>query len=290
MKSKIKLIMIGVLLFSLFPVFGYSMKVTFFVGSSTLTRQGKTVKVKMGNNVSNGDVIRTSKNGIVDLSYDDGSKITITSNTVVQIGSKNIKDSGDVSVISGKITGKFVKLKKGEHRLASPTTVCGVRGTEFAFAVSKGGASKIELTEGRLDVRNSYGRVELNEGYSVETDLAGEPESEENENKIQEWQNEQDESLADDLEEKADEYETHINNFSEESEVRSQELVSLSESTKNAATKEDLAKSGEMIVNAETKIEDSMLMNDASKNSIDDLIQDYSDKNEAIKEKEVKIN
>jgi hypothetical protein len=285
MKSKMKIIMIGILLFSLFPVFGYSMKVSFFLGSSTLTRNGKTVKLQMGDIVSNGDIIKTAKNSVVELLYDDSSKITIKGDTIVQIGSRNINDSGNVAVISGEVNGKFVKLKKGAHKLGTPTTICAVRGTEFTMGVSKGGDSRIELTEGKLDVRNPYGKVELNEGYSVEADVAGEPVSGENEGNIEEWQNARDESLNDNIEAQARKYETHINNFGEESGKSAKELEELSESTKKAATKEDLALSGEKIINSESKIEENILMNEASKSSIENLMEDYSDKNAKIKDK-----
>ncbi len=285
MISRMKIIMISILFFALLPVFGYSMKVTFFMGASTLTRNGKSVNLKVGDVVSNGDIIKTSKGAVVELLYDDTSKITIKGNTIVQIGSKNVKDSGDVAVISGDVSGKFVKLKKGEHKIGTPTAIAAVRGTEFTMGVSKGGDSKIELTEGKLDVRNSYGKVELNEGFSVEADVAGEPVSGENEKNLEEWKNAKDDSLDNNIESQADKYESHINNFGAESEVSARELAELNESTKNASTKEDLAVSGDKIVNSESKIEENMLMNEASKNSITNLMEDYSSRNTAIKEK-----
>ncbi len=285
MRSKLKIIMTAILLLSLFPVFGYSMKVTFFLGTSTLTRNGKTVNLKMGDNVSSGDIIKTAKNGIVELLYDDTSKITIKGNTIVQIGNKNIKDSGDVAVISGEVSGKFVKLKKGEHKLGTPTTICAVRGTEFTMGVSKGGDSKIELKEGKLDVRNPYGRIELEEGFSVEAEVAEEPVSGEIEGDLSEWQNDKNESLDDNIESQADKYENHINNFGDRSEADAKDLESINELTKKAATKDDLAVAGDKIAKAESDNGDNILMNEASKNSIEILKEDYGSKNKAIKDK-----
>lgn len=285
MKSKLKTILACIMLLSMIPAAGFSMKVTFFLGNPTLTRDGKTVKLKIGDNVSNGDVIKTDKNGIVELLYDDTSKITIKGNTIVQVGSKNVKESGDVAVISGQVSGKFVKLKKGEHKIGTPTTICAVRGTEFTMGVSKGGDSKIELTEGKLDIRNPYGKVELNEGFSVESDVAGEPVSGENESNLEEWQNSRNESLDMNIEEQAEKYEYHIENFGEMSETDAKELEALNEQTKKAKTKEELAASGDKIINAETENQENMLMNEASKSSIDLLKEDYGKKNAAIKEK-----
>jgi hypothetical protein len=285
MKSKLKIILTGFLLSTLFPIYGYSMKVTFFLGTSTLTRNGKTINLKIGDNVSSGDIIKTAKNGVVELQYDDTSKITIKGDTVVQIGNKHVKDSGDVAVISGQVSGKFVKLKKGEHKIGTPTTICAVRGTEFTMGVSKGGDSRIELTEGKLDVRNSYGRVELNGGSSADIELADKPESGDIEGDFEEWQNSKNEMLDNDIEDQADKYESHISNFGERSESDAKDLEGLNELTKKAATKDDLALAGERITRAESDNGDNLLMNDASKSSIEILKEDYGSKNKAIKER-----
>lgn len=285
MKSIIKTLMLVMLFAVFFQNMAYSMKVTFFLGTATLTRSGKTVNLKVGDAVSNGDIIKTAKNGVVEILYDDTSKITIKGNTTVQIGNKTVKNSGDVSVISGEVNGKFVKLKKGEHKLGTPTTICAVRGTEFNIGVSKGGDSKVELTEGKLDVRNPYGKVELNEGFSVEADVAGEPVSGETEGNLQNWQKAKDESLETNIETQAGKYEKHINNFAQESDASAKKLAELDESTKKASTKEELAVSGDKIVRSEAEIEENMLMNEASKNNIESLRDDYSSRNADIKKK-----
>jgi hypothetical protein len=285
MRSNLKIIIAGFLLLTLFPIHGYSMKVTFFLGKSVLTRNGKTVNLKVGDNVSSGDIIKTSKNGIVELQYDDTSKITIKGDTIVQIGNKHIKGSGDVAVISGQVTGKFVKLKKGEHKLGTPTTICAVRGTEFTMGVSKGGDSRIELTEGKLDVRNSYGRIDLNAGSSADINLTDKPEEGDIEGDFEEWKSGKDESLEDDIEDQADKYQTHIENFGERSEADATKLETIKESTKKAVTKDDIAVAGEEIAKAESENEDNMLMNEASKSSVEILKEDYGSKNQAIKDK-----
>lgn len=283
MKFKMRLTSACLLLLAVFPIYSYAMTVSFYLGSATLTRGGKSVDIKVGDIVSGGDIIKTQKNGIVEIAYDDSSKITIKGDTVVQIGNKNVKESTDIAVITGEVNGKFGKLKKGEFKVGTPTTVCGVRGTEFTIAASKGGDSKVDLKEGKLDVRNPYGRVDLNQGFSAEIDLGGEPVSGETESNLEAWKNGKNVSLDSNIENQADRYERHINNFGEESEQSSKELEALGESTKRAKTKEELAASGEKISGSETKIGDNMLMNEASKSSVDLLKDDYGSKNTAIK-------
>lgn len=282
MKHLIKTVMAGLLILLLFPCFAYSMKVSFFLGNSTVTRSGKTAALNLGDIVGDGDVIKTGKGAMVELLYDDKSKITIRENTVVQVGSLNVKGSVDIAVISGEVMGKYNKLKKGEYKAGTPTTVCAVRGTEFKIAVSKGGDSKIELTEGKVDVRNPYGKVELNKGSSAEIGVGDKPLQGENGKSLSDWQNEKNESLNKNIGDQADKYKTHISNFKDETETSAMELEGLGEFTKNASSKKDLAQSGEKIVQSESLIEENMLMMDASKMSIDNLKGDYADKKDKI--------
>ncbi len=278
MKHVIKTLVTGLLILVLFPCFAYSMKVSFFLGKSTVTRDGKTANLSLGDIVGNGDVIKTGKGAMVELLYDDKSKITIRENTVVQIGSLNVKGSLDIAVISGEVMGKYNKLKKGEYKAGTPTTVCAVRGTEFKIAVSKGGDSKIELTEGKVDVKNPYGKIELKKGSSAEVNMAEKPVESDKGKSLGDWQNEKNESLEANIDDQADKYKTHIKSFEDETETSAMELEGLGEFTKNAASKKDLAESGDKIVQSESLIEENMLMTDASKKNIENLMDDYSGK------------
>jgi hypothetical protein len=109
------------------PAAASAMNVKFFLGQVSLIRSGKTLPVKVGDIVGNGDIIKTGKSSMVELSLDENSTITVQAESTIQIGSKNLKDSDGISVVSGEVKGKFGKLKKGEYKIGSPTTVCGVR-------------------------------------------------------------------------------------------------------------------------------------------------------------------
>ncbi|MCL2154288.1 MAG: FecR family protein [Leptospirales bacterium] len=283
MKHNIKIAIL--IIFLVTPSLGYSMKINFFIGTSTLIRDGKSISIKVGDIVSNGDIIKTSKDGVVEIIYDDGSKITIQSNSEVKIGDKNIKSSNDVTIISGVLVAKFIKSSKGENKIASPTTICGVRGTDFTVAVSKGGDSKVELTDGKLNVRNSYGSVNLNKGFSAETDLAGKPVRGRNDNNIDKWENKKNSSLDGNINDRVKKYGDHVDNFNKKSESNSKDLEGLRDASINASSKKDFAESGEKIVRMESDIEESMLMNDASKRSIENIMNDYADKNADISNK-----
>ena len=275
MKSINKFMLTFVVLFMMFPALAFSMKISFFLGKATVTRNGKTAGVKSGDIIKEGDVIRTPKGGIVEVLYDDNSKITIQQNTVVRIGSKNVKGSSDVTVIAGEIKGKFGKLKKGVHRINTPTTVCSVRGTEFTVAVSNGGDSLVNLDEGRLDVDNAYDKVMLKEGQSIETETGNEPDVRNKKLDSDEWADDMNEDVADDPEERAEMYSEHFKQFGVNSDKSENDIKGLSDKTKKLTSKEDLEAAELEIIKTEEDVEHDMLMNEASKLSVENLMEDY---------------
>lgn len=269
------LLALSILILLLFPVAGFPMKISFFLGQVTVTQDGKSASVKMGDLIKDGDVIRTAKGAIVEVIYDDSSKITIQENTIVQIGSKKIRSSSDITIIAGSINGKFGKLKKGVHRINTPTTVCSVRGTEFGVSVSKGGDSMVCLKEGSLDVDNPYGKVQLDEGQSIEAELGESPEVK---NKIlnsDEWESDKNQDVVEGIDERAGKYSKQFDQLEANNEKNQSKVMKLSARTKKIATKKELEKSGMEIAAAEEDIEHDILMNEASKLNAENLMRDY---------------
>jgi hypothetical protein len=282
MKHNIKIAALILLLLS--PSFAYSKKVTFFLGTSTLYRDGKQTTIQGGEIVAIGDIIKTSNDGFVEILYDNGTKVAIKKNSEVKIGDKNINNDKNITLASGGISAKFAKASKGESKIITPTAICAVRGTDFDVAVSKGGDTKVELSNGKLNVRNSYGSVDLDGGFSAETDLAGRPIKGRSDN-IDDWENNKNNSLDKDINARIKKYEAHVNNFSERSESDNKELGSLRNATINASSKKEFKDSGEKIVKMESEIEEAMLMNAASKSSIENLMNDYAGKKADISNK-----
>ncbi|HPF07585.1 MAG TPA: FecR family protein [Spirochaetota bacterium] len=263
------------------PAAASAMSVKFFLGQVSLVRSGKSLPVKVGDIVGNGDIIKTGKGAMVELSLNENSTITVQAQSTVQIGSKNIKESDGISVVSGEVKGKFGKLKKGEYKIGSPTTVCGVRGTEFDVAVSKGGDTYVVLNEGSLAVRNPYKSVDLKEGSSLEADVASEPVSGKIKVKSDAWEDMRNEDIEENLDDRADKYESYMDNFEGDAAEEADEIKSLREETKKAKTKEDLEKSGEKIAAADSELEDSMMMNEASINNMNSLSDEYKESDAA---------
>jgi len=275
MKPSIRFSIAVLAIIFVIPVSASAMSVKFFLGQVTLVRSGKSLAVKVGDIVGNGDIIKTGKGAMVELSFDENSTITVQAESTVQIGSKNIKDSDGISIVTGEIKGKFGKLKKGEYKIGSPTTVCGVRGTEFDVAVSKGGDTYVVLDEGNLAVRNPYKKVDLKEGSSLEADVASEPVSGEIKVRSSAWEDTRNDNIEDSLDDRADKYESYMDKFEGDAAADAEEIESLREETKKAKTKEELEKSGEKIAESDSDIEDSMMMNEASLNNMNSLSDEY---------------
>ncbi len=275
MKPSISFTALLLTLTLIIPAWASAMSVKFFLGQVSVTRNGKSLPVQVGDKIGNGDVIKTGKNSMVELAFDESSTITVQGDSVVQIGSKNLKDSEGVSVVRGEIKGKFGKLKKGEYKIGSPTTVCGVRGTEFGMAVSKDGNTYVALNEGKLAVRNPYKNIDLNQGSSLEADVAGNPETGGIDENPSDWGNQQNSSIEDNLGDSAQKYENYMDNFEERSQKESEDISKLGDETKKAKTKDDLEKSGKDIMNSDSAMEDSMMMNEASISNMNGLADEY---------------
>ena len=268
-------IIIFLSLFILSPLYAYSMKVSFFLGDVKMERKGKVAALKMGNSVGNGDVIKTGKGAMVELSYPNNSKITVQGNTVVKIGSSNIKDSDEVSIISGKVKGKFEKLQKGEYKFYTPTTVCSVRGTEFDVAVSKGGDSMTSLTEGGLDIENFYGSIKLKPGSSVEAEVAGKPSAKRKNLEPDSWESSKNKSLEKKADKQAQKYNKYMDRFEEESDKTSTVIDEIGKEVEGIESEDDLKTSGEKVSKTEKNTAAYLMLCEASNMNVRSLMDDF---------------
>jgi len=287
MKIKIRAVLIFTAGLLVVPVLSYSMNVSFYLGKVKLVHAGKNVKMKVGQSVGEGDVIKTGRGAIVELKYSDNSKVSIKSNSVVKIGSKFVKGSEGVSIVSGQISGKFVKLKKGRHKLYTPTTVAGVRGTKFKIAVSKGGDTKIDLSQGRLAIDNNKGSVDLKPGYSIEAKVSERPNRSRTRGSINTWEKKQNSHVSKNIDDQAARYEKQISSWEEASENSQESLENLEDNVRKMKSEDDLKKSGETIAKEEDKIENNMMMNEASNMNMRNLSEDYEGKDISDKFKKI---
>lgn len=274
MKIRI-LVLLSIIL--LLPLYAYSMKVSFFMGNVKMERGGKVAPLKVGDTIGNGDIITTGKGAMVELSYPNNSKITVQGDTVVKIGSPNIKDSSEVSIISGQVKGKFERLQKGEYKFYTPTTVCSVRGTEFDVAVSRGGDSMTSLSQGALDIENFYGSVKLRPGNSVESDVAGKPVSKRGQIKADSWESGRNSDLETNADKQAEKYNQYMDRFEQESGKNSTAINAIGSEVEGIESENDLKASGKKVEKAEAETTAFLMLSEASNMNVRCLMDDFQE-------------
>ncbi len=256
-------------------------EVSFYIGDVSLYRNSKKISPDMGMKLKSGDVIRTGKNSSVDIVYADSSTIKIAENSTARIGSASVKESDDIALVSGSLKGKFAKIKKGRHRVYTPTIICGIRGTEFSIGVEKGGTSRLDLDKGNIHVKNPYGERQVKPSEKVEAGVGEEPEDVENGSSIKDWKNKKEKEFMDDPEDRADDYSDYVDKFKENSEEAS---GSMKDYKKLAKTKEkkELGEAGDKIDTAEDQITDELMLNETVCNSIDGIMTDFRTKKKKL--------
>ena len=272
-----KIILFFITIILIIPVYGYSIHVSFYLGKVTLIRDGRRIKVSMNDVIKSGDIVKTGRGAQATLSYNDNSRITISSNTTARIGSKNIKGSDDIALISGNLTGKFAKISKGKRsrKVYGPTVVCAIRGTEFKMAVSKGGNSRVNLSEGKLHIKNPYGNVNLNSNQKVESGVAEKPRKKTDNKSMDQWKKEKDNDFKRNPEKNGNKYKKYISNFGSRNKNTNSDIDKLNKMIQNASKKKDLKNAGENIQNAEEKARDDMILNETANTSIEEVMNDY---------------
>ena len=112
-------------------------------GTVHLERGGKKLPVKIGTPVQQADTLVTGADGAVGVVFTDNSRLSAGPNTVLGIDKyafdttthagqfdANLK-KGTLAVVSGKM----VKQSPESMRVRTPSSIMGVRGTEFVVKV-----------------------------------------------------------------------------------------------------------------------------------------------------------
>jgi hypothetical protein len=133
-------------------------KVSFMEGDVKIkAKSGQTKTADMGMGVGIGDTVITGKDGYCEVALDNGSTIKINSGSVFTIAEREDKEEKGkkrsvFQTIVGVVTCKFQKFTGKEPYIATPTTVCGVRGTEFTIVAGADGSALYVVDSGAVSV------------------------------------------------------------------------------------------------------------------------------------------
>lgn len=115
-------------------------------GEVTLTRDGETMPAETGAELFEGDLIATGENSAVGMTFTDNSRMSLGPNSALVLENYAYREPGqrdafDARLRAGSLTaasGEIARTRPLAMRVLMPTTVLGVKGTQFAVRV--GGA------------------------------------------------------------------------------------------------------------------------------------------------------
>ncbi len=160
-------------------VVNYEGLINFMSGDVKIIDNGKAQPAKIGDSIKQGMTIKTGPKSVVDVFFNENVVRILENSTVVMTELvKNVsedKSSSEFYVENGKMFSKVTrKLVDGEKfRVNTPTSVAGVRGTEF-MVEEDNGKSTVSCIEGVVVVKesgsddSSFKEVEAGKEASVE--------------------------------------------------------------------------------------------------------------------------
>ncbi len=140
------------------------------VGEVKIVRAGvgPVVRATPGAVLFSGDVVQTGKKSRTVITYSDGSSVTVFESSELKIEEKEIAPSSEISkvfsfikVSIGRIKAVIKKITRDRVvSVTSPSSVMGVRGTDFSVIVAADGSTVVEVEEGRVALNGAEMEVE----------------------------------------------------------------------------------------------------------------------------------
>lgn len=144
MKITPKLVMAAVLAIAPFALqAGDAGRIKTLSGTAHIERSGQSIPASLGATIQESDKIVTGDDGAVGITFRDNSVLTTGANSVLEINryafDTKTHDGAFESTLSkgtlSAVSGKIVKKTPEAMRIRTPTTILGVRGTEFIVQV-----------------------------------------------------------------------------------------------------------------------------------------------------------
>lgn len=153
-----------------------------FRGNITIASMGKTLDPVKGLGLAEGSELLTAAGSFLTLQLEDGSRVSMPSNSKVRITRLRhilLTDSVDyeLAVDRGRLRSKVTPFdgKPGRYNVRTPVSVSAVRGTDYRTRVDDLTASAFsETVEGAIEVAAGDALVEVPQGTGARANEAGE--------------------------------------------------------------------------------------------------------------------
>ncbi|MBN1495362.1 MAG: FecR domain-containing protein [Spirochaetes bacterium] len=139
------------LLYLVFAPHAGAAYITFFVGDVTLTHDGTPAAPAIKRALGDTDSIRTGANSFVLVQVDDTIVFRVAENTAVTMKSLLDKKRLELFMARGTVLSRVAKLSRNaEYRVATPTLVAAVKGTEFSVQYTGGKTAILAVRRGAV--------------------------------------------------------------------------------------------------------------------------------------------
>jgi hypothetical protein len=141
-------------------------------GSATVIRNNETTPLKLKDDIFLNDVLQTSANSALGVTFDDGTTFNLTANSKITVDNFVYEDGGKQNAALfdvAKGTVAFVAAavaKTGDMKISTPTSTMGIRGTTGLVEVPEGAsATSTNHVAIKLypDADGKVGRIEIND-------------------------------------------------------------------------------------------------------------------------------
>jgi len=158
-------------------------KVDFLIGKATMVNKEKKKSVlKKGTALFGGETIITDSKTTLRLRLKNNSLVRIMPGSTIIMNEVKFGQDADryaFGVVNGGMESKVSKVgQKDYYKVYGPTTVAGVRGTEFLVAVGVNGKTDVMVKEGAVSLDGDQRRDAVKAGEKVEVGLTDEPKKE----------------------------------------------------------------------------------------------------------------
>ena len=147
-------------------------RIKFFRGTIQRETQGKWTPVRrIGTVLLQHDRIKTGNRSKLEIKFDDGSLLQISSNTIISLKEYAYSRKGRTANINLKNGSLFANVKKlrrnSSFTVSTVTAVAGVRGTQFYVSIDDKKKVKVEVYKGKVEVGAQNKKVNVKAGQET---------------------------------------------------------------------------------------------------------------------------
>ena len=124
------------------PVAGSIKQLT---GTASVVRGGQELPAAVGQPITIADTVRTGADSTIGITFKDGTRLSLGSNTEVQVSAFAYSPAeGEMALalkilrgVASYISGRIAELAPGAVKIETPTSVIGIRGTHVLVGVDR---------------------------------------------------------------------------------------------------------------------------------------------------------